>query len=183
MLIKEIDELTIKLDIVIVSDDYNTTEDNLKHYSLVKEDANLGTEEECKEIIGNITHIIEEFGYTVLNETKSNKDGSNSLYFTFCKEDEFNTEEVTLIIRLRVSDHDLPMWSGDKRKQDAKNRQINNLKDYANNNKWLNSKLKDNDEIGVDFIYVRYENAVYTEWEDVYKKIRQKLQSFSNKHK
>lgn len=150
---------------------------------MVKEDANLGTEAECKEIIDNITHIIEEFGYTVLNETKSNKDGSNSLYFTFCKEDEFNTEEVTLIIRLRVSDHNLPMWSDDKRKQDAKNRQINNLKDYVNNNKWLNSKLKDNEEIGVDFIYVRYENAVYTEWEDVYRKIRQKLQSFSNKHR
>ena len=72
MLIKETDELTIKLDIVIISDNYNITKDNLKHFSLVKEDANLGTEDECHEIIDTITHIIEEFGYMVINETKSN---------------------------------------------------------------------------------------------------------------
>lgn len=165
--ILEPDKLTISLDIITVCD-----------FVTMDEDINVSENEET--IISDIVKIIKSFGYYVTTSYKSN--GSNSLYFTFCKETEFDTQQVTLIIRLRVSDHELPLWKSDKSVQDAKNRQLNNLKQYAHNNKWLNTTLSDSEEIPVEYIYIKYENEFYVTEEDVYKKVQQKIAQFDTQH-
>lgn len=134
-----------------------------------------------EEISNNIIDIICGFGYYVIDSYES--DRSSSLYFRFCNENEFNSEEVTLIIGLRVADHELNLWNTDKSIQDAQNRQLNNLKGFAHDNRWINTKLKDNEEIPVKQIYIKYENEFYTSEEDVYNKIKEKLKTFKNKHK
>ena len=174
--IKQVDELDISLDIVIVSD-YNVIE-NLQY---IDETIDITTKAECDEIINNITKIIEDYGYYIVDNDISNQ--SNSLYFMFCKDDEFNKEEVALFITLRVSDHELPQWKKDKNKQIAKDRQLHRSQVIAHNNRWMNKNLKDDEEIPVEQIYIKYENEFYSEWQDVYDKIRKKLEAFANKHK
>lgn len=169
LIIEEIsDELNISLEIIATTKDYNIHEE-------------FDFEENYEDIIQNIVTIIEEFGYEVLEKERSPL--SNSLYFIFCFKNEYNDTKVNLIVELRLSDHDLPIWSKDKGKQDAKNRQLNFVKGYAQANKELNKTLKPGEEISVDQIYVKYENEFYSTLEDVYKKVREKLQTFTNKHK
>lgn len=140
-------------------------------------------ENNAENIITNIIGIINEFGYTeLMNKPKSNQSNSKSLYFTFCDENEFNTEEVELIVRMRVSDHNLPRWKNNKNEQDAINRQLNDLKAFAHDNKFLNKNLNVEEEIPVEYIYVKYENKWYSNIEEVYDKVRKKLQDFKNKH-
>lgn len=165
----ESDCLPLLIDIVIVDNTINETID-VKHNT--------------DNIVSTIINIIGEFGYTeIMGNPKSNKPNSNSLYFTFCNENKFNSEEVELIIRMRVSDHDLPRWKTDKTGQDAKVRQLNDLKAFAHNNRFINKNLKADEEIPVEYIYVKYENEYYSDIEEVYAKIRQKLREFQNKHK
>ena len=162
----EPDELEISLEVIVVEDTITETVDVNSEFSRIKQD---------------ITGIINSFGYTELENVK--KSDSGSLYFTFCNEEDFNKEEVTLVIRMRVSDHKLPLWDDDKTEQDAKNRQKQNLQNYANANKVLNKNYGKEDEFPVDYVYVKYENEFYTDLDDVYRKIRYKLARFKNKHK
>lgn len=161
------DNLIISLDIIEVLDYYTET-------------VNINSNN-CEKISNNIIDIICSFGYYVIDNYES--DRSSSLYFRFCNNDEFNAEEVTLIIGLRVADHELNLWNVDNSIQDARNRQLDNLKGFAHDNRWINTKLKDDEEIPVEQIYIKYENEFYTSEEDVYNKIRQKLKTFKNKHK
>ena len=162
----EQDNLKISIEVIVVEDKLTETIDVNSEFSKIKQD---------------VTGIINSFGYTELEDVK--KSDSGSLYFTFCDEEDFNKEEVTLVIRMRVSDHTLPLWDDDKTEQDAKNRQKQNLQNYANSHKVLNKNYGNKDNFPVDFIYVKYENEFYNDLEDVYKKIRQKLAQFRNKHK
>lgn len=165
------DCLQISLDIIVVTDDLELNE-------------TITVKDNAEEIITNITNIITDFGYIdITDNPKSNKPNSNSLYFTFCDENEFNSEEVQLIVRMRVSDHDVPRWRNDESEQDAKVRQLNKLKAFAHNNRFINKNLKADEEIPVEYIYVKYENEYYSNIEEVYAKIRQKLRDFQNKHK
>lgn len=166
--ILEPDKLTISLDIITVCDS-------------VTMDENINVSENEEIIISNIVRIIKSFGYYTMTSYKS--EDSNSLYFTFCKESEFDTQQVTLIIGLRVSDHELPLWNSDKSVQDAKNRQLDRLTQYAHKNKWLNKTLPNSEDISTEYIYIKYENEFYATEEDVYKKIRQKIAQFVKQHK
>lgn len=177
--IKQVDELDISLDIVIVSDDI--TANDLQKYQYIDETIDIATDAECDKILDDIVKIIKSFGYYIVKRDRSNQ--SNSLYFVFCKENEFDKEEVNLFVALRVSDHDLPQWEKDKGKQDAKDRQLHTYQGIVNDFKWLNKNLKDDEEIPVEQIYIKYENEFYSEWQDVYDKIRKKLEAFTNKHK
>lgn len=159
--------LLISLDIITIvttyTENFNITNDN------------------WEQIADDISNIICSFGYYVVEKYKS--DRSSSLYFRFCNDDELNDTEVTLIIGLRVSDHILPLWDSDKSIKDAEQRQLNKLKSFAHNNKWLNKNLSDEEEIPVEQVYLKYENEFYTSEEDVYNKIRQKIETFTNKRR
>lgn len=170
LFIEEInDELTISLEIITISENCNINEE-------------FNFEDNYKNIISNVVSIIKEFGYEVLEKERSPY--SDSLYFIFCFKNEYNDTEVKLVIELRLSDHELPKWDNDKSKRDAKNRQLNFVKGYVHNNKeLLNKNLKDDEEIPVDQIYIKYENEFYSTLDDVYQKVREKLQAFTNKHK
>lgn len=140
-------------------------------------------ENNTENIIANITSIINEFGYTeLMNKPKSNKSNSKSLYFTFCDENEFSSEEVELIISMRVSDHNLPKWDDEETNQNAKDRQLNYIKNRTKDYYILNKHLTDKDTIPVEYIYVKYENEWYSDTEEVYDKVRKKLQDFKYKH-
>jgi len=163
--------LQISLDIIMITDELELNE-------------TISIKDNAEEIISNITNIITNFGYIDMTDNpKSNKPNSNSLYFTFCNENEFNSEEVQLIVRMRVSDHDVPRWRSDESERDAKIRQLNKLKSFAHNYRFMNKNLKTDEEIPVEYIYVKYENEYYSDIEEVYAKIRQKLRDFQNKHK
>ena len=84
---------------------------------------------------------------------------------------------------MRVSDHNLSKWNDKETEQDAKNRQLNHLKNQTKDYYILNKHLMDKDTIPVEYIYVKYENEWYSNVEEVYTKIRQKLRDFQNKHK
>lgn len=161
-------ELTISLSITTVPTRNNLMEE-------------FDFEKNCQDIISNVVKIIEEFGYVVLEKDRSPY--SNSLYFIFCFKNEYDDTEVKLIVELRLSDHELPTWDKDKNKQDARNRQLQFVRNYANDNRELNKNLSDTDEIDVDQLYIKYENEFYTTEEDVYKKVRNDLRKFTNKHK
>lgn len=161
-------KLTISLEIIAVSEDCYMNEE-------------FNFEKSYNNIINKVVGIIKEFGYIVLDKNKSPY--SDSLYFLFCSDNEFDCTEVSLIIDLRLSNHELPKWDNDKSNKDAKDRQLNFVKGYAHDNKWLNKNLKDNEEISVEQIYVKYENEFYSTLDDVYKKVREKLQAFTSKHK
>ena len=139
------------------------------------------SEKDYNEIVRNVIGIIEDFGYTELKDIKSPK--SDSIYFIFCDDEELTNEEVNLIVCLRVSDHKLSSWGSDRTKQDAKNRQLKTLQQFADENRFLNKHISDNEHIPIYYIYVKYENEFYTELEDLYSQIRKKLQEFTNKNK
>ena len=141
----------------------------------------INPESDFDKIKKDVSEIIMSFGYTELEKADISKHGS--MYFIFCKKNEYDTNEVTLITKMRVSDHILPLRDDDKTQQDAINRQIRNFQLYANDNKWLNKNFGDSDEMPATCIYVKYENAFYTELEDLYSKIRKRLEVFANKHK
>lgn len=176
---QESNTLLISLDIIIVSDCCDINLDDLQKSVNVSE--NIDSDTDYKKLLNSIIQIIEEFGYTVVNSSKSNQ--SNSLYFTFCRDDEFNAEEVTLIVGLRVSDHNLPLWNSDKSIHDAENRQLHKLQQFAHDNKFLNNNLLDDEEIPVEYMYVKFENKFYVTLDDVLNKVRQKMQKFIKKHK
>lgn len=163
----ESDCLQIRLDIIIV-----TNNDELRETVNAKDNA--------QEIIDNVTEIIEEFGYIELEPGYPSNSGS--LYFTFCDADKYDSEEVELIIGMRVSDHKLPKWNNET-EQDAKDRQLNFLRNATRDYYILNKHLDNSEIIPVDYIYVKYENEYYSDIEEVYAKIRQKLREFQNKHK
>ena len=159
--------LQIALDIIIVTND-NT----------IKEAINV--KDSATDIIKNMTDIITDFGYEQL-ETPHTSD-SGSMYFTFCDKSSYDLDEVKLIIGMRVSDHDLPKWKDNETKQDAKDRQLNYLKDKIKDYYILNKNLTDKDTIPVEYIYVKYENKWYSNIEELYNKVKQKLSDFKNKH-
>ena len=167
----ESDCLQISLDIVLV-----TKDNELSEAINVKDNVN--------EIVKNITNIINDFGYEELEPGRpSSNSYSNSLYFTFCDKEDYDLEEVELIIGMRVSDHDLPKWDNDRTSQDTKNRQLDYLSNFTKNYYMLNKHLKNGDTIPVDYIYVKYENEFYSDLDDLYNKVKEKLQAFKNKHK
>lgn len=141
----------------------------------------INLESDFDKIKKDVSKIIMSFGYTELEKADISDHGS--MYFIFCKKSEYDTDEVTLITKMRVSDHKLPLRDGDKTQQDAINRQIRNFQQYANDYRELNKNLMDSEEITATCIYVKYENEFYTELEDLYSKIRRKLQAFASKHK
>ncbi len=155
--------MNIRLDLFVADSDITETIDVPSELLKIKKD---------------VTKIINSFGYTELENVRKSK--SNSLYFTFCDEDEFNSESVTLVIGMRVADHSLKAWEDDKTRQDAVNRQKANLQKYVNAHKELNPKY--DGDIPVDFIYIKYENEFYSDLDEVYDKIRHKLASFRKKH-
>lgn len=194
IILEQIDELDISMDIVVVSVDNMLTIKDLQNCININEDVgdqtadniNVTDKEETidkiTEIINTTKSIIEKYGFYVLDSDKSPFGDSISLYFTFCDDNEFNKEEVSLIIRIRLSDHDLTAWKRDTKKQDAIKRQFNNLKDYAKSNRFLNKHLDDNQEIPVKQVYITYENNDYTNWDEVYKQIDKKVEYFRHKH-
>lgn len=169
ILIEELDTdiLQISLDIVIVVDDVELNE-------------TIDVENNVQDIIDNITNIIIDFGYEELEPGKPSD--SKSMYFTFCDKDNYDSEEVELIIGMRVSDHDLPKWNDRETKQDAKDKQLNYLKNRTKDYYILNKNLTDKDTIPVEYIYVKYENEWYSDIDELYDKVRQTLSDFKNKH-
>lgn len=159
--------LQISLDIVIVTDNIELTE-------------NIDIENNVQTIINNITDIIIDFGYEKLEPPYTSNSGS--MYFTFCDKNSYDLEEVELIIGMRVSDHNLSKWNDNETEQDAKNRQLNHLKNQTKDYYILNNHLTDKDTISVEYIYVKYENEWYSDVEEIYDKVRKKLQNFKNKH-
>lgn len=161
------DNLQISLDIVIVSDNSELTED-------------IDIENNVQTIINNITDIIIDFGYEELEPPYTSNSGS--MYFTFCNKSDYDSEAVELIVGMRVSDHDLPKWNDSETKQDAKNKQLNYLKNRTKDYYILNKNLTDKDTIPVEYIYVKYENEWYSDIDELYDKVRQTLSNFKNKH-
>lgn len=170
ILIEEVnpEHLQISLDIVIVTDDVIINEA-------------INAKDNAKEIIKNVTNIITNFGYEQLEPPYISNSGS--MYFTFCDKDSYDLDEVELIIGMRVSDHNLSKWNDKETEQDTKNRQLNHLKNQTKDYYILNKHLTDKDTIPIEYIYVKYENEWYSNIEEVYAKIRQKLRDFQNKHK
>ena len=83
---------------------------------------------------------------------------------------------------MRVSDHNLPKWDDEETNQNAKDRQLNYIKNRTKDYYILNKHLTDKDTIPVEYIYVKYENEWYSDTEEVYDKVRKKLQDFKYKH-
>lgn len=161
------DNLTISLDIYVDPDYRNVSE-------------SIDIDKDYDTIVEEIKKIIISFGYTLME--KEDRSNANSIYFTFCDNDEFLSAEVTLIARMRVSGHKLPLWPKDKSERDAIKRQMSNLQKYADENRFVNKNLFDEEHIPVDYVYVRYENKYYTELDDLYSEIRRKLSRFKSKH-
>lgn len=133
-----------------------------------------------EEVISAIDGILFGQGFTMIDHHQSNQ--SDSMYFVFCRETEFEIEQVTLIIGLRVSDHDLPRWKGEKTDKEARQRMELKLKDFAKENKSvLNPSLPEDEEIETDMIFIKYENEFYSVYGDVFNKIRQKIKDFKRK--
>lgn len=131
------------------------------------------------EIVYAVLGILHSFGYIDLEQHKS--PDSNSLYFTFCRESEFDVEEVTLIIRMRVSDHKLPRWRNDKSEKDAQIRLQNKLQEFADENRDLNKHIYDDESIETAVVLVEYEHEFYNTYEDMFKEIRKDLRNFKRK--
>lgn len=134
-----------------------------------------------QQIVDAVTSILHAFGFYEMSHHKS--DDSNSLYFYFCRETEFDIEEVNLIIGMRVSDHDPPMWRSDKSKNAAEGRFRDHIQRFADDHRYLNNSLSSDPErvdesIPVAPVYVKYENKFYNVYEDVFRKIREKLRKF-----
>lgn len=161
------DTLQISLDIMIVVDNIELNE-------------TIDVENNVQDIIDNITNIITDFGYEELEPGKPSD--SKSMYFTFCDKDDYDSEEIELIISMRVSDHNLPKWDDEETNQNAKDRQLNYIKNRTKDYYILNKHLTDKDTIPVEYIYVKYENEWYSDTEEVYDKVRKKLQDFKYKH-
>lgn len=159
--------LQITLDIIIVTDN-----------TIIKEVINV--KDSAENIIKNVTDIITDFGYEQLEIPYTSDSGS--MYFTFCDKDSYDLDEVELIIGMRVSDHNLSKWNDNETEQDVKNRQLNHLKNQTKSYYILNKHLTDKDTIPVEYIYVKYENEWYSNIEEVYSKVKQKLSDFKNKH-
>ena len=140
----------------------------------------IDVENNVEKILDDIKKIIESYGYCEMHHAKSPK--STTLYFTFCDEDKFNSEEVELVARLRVADHFLPKRETDRTNHDAEDRQLNDLQTFANKHKYINKNLKPDDDMPVKMLYVKYENEFYTDLDYVYDKIRKKLEWFRHKY-
>jgi hypothetical protein len=140
----------------------------------------IDVENNVEKILDDIKKIIEDYGYCEMHHAKSPM--STTLYFTFCDEAKFNSEEVELVARLRVADHSLPKRNNDKTNHDAEDRQLYDLQKFANKHKYINKKLKQDDDMPVKMLYVKYENEFYTDLEYVYNKIRKKLEWFRHKY-
>lgn len=176
-----------------------TLEISLDVYAFVDEVAVTATEEtydlpiadkkiaedvalEYEEIISAVHGILHGQGFTMLDHHKSNQ--SNSLYFIFCRETELEVEQVTLIIGMRVSDHDLPKWGGEKTDKEARMRMDRKLQEFAYKNKdLLNDSLSDEEYIDTAMVYVKYEHEFYSTYGDVLNKIRQKVKDFKRKRR
>lgn len=135
--------------------------------------------DEYDEVVAELIRIVESFGYVELEKHKSNQ--SNSIYITFCRESEYERQEVTLIARLRVSDHDLPRWKKDTSPHDAESRMMNDARGFVQDNSFLNTRPNGLDTIEYEPIIVKYENEFYTTYNDVFKKVQDKISKFHNK--
>ena len=135
--------------------------------------------DEYDEVVAELIRIVESFGYVELEKHKSNQ--SNSIYITFCRESEYERQEVTLVARLRVSDHDLPRWKKDTSQHDAESRLMNDARGFVQDNSFLNTRQNGLDTIKYEPIIVKYENEFYTTYNDVFKKVQDKISKFRNK--
>ena len=178
--------MSIELEMVVIVDELAVTASE-ETYNLpiankqIAEDIAIDYEE----FVDAVTSILHSFGFYEMDHHKS--DSSNSLYFYFCRETEFDVEEVNLIIGMRVSDHNPPMWRDDKSKKDAEGRFRDHVQRFADDNISLNKSLSNDPErvdesIPVATVYVKYENQFYSVYEDVFKKIREKLKKFKKDH-
>ncbi len=167
------DELDIVLD-VYVSDG-----DNMIGDTSIEETIDVDKDHES--ILSDIVDILKEYGFTELSRTKS--PSSTSLYVTFCDNGRFDSRTVNLVIRIRVADHFLIKHDDDRTYQDAKNRQKRDLQNYANDFKFdLNKEMETDVDMPVDMLYVKYNNAWYFTLDDLYDKIRDKLNRFIHKN-
>lgn len=180
---KPIRKLEISLEVLAIVDEVAVTASE-ETYDLpianrkIAEDVAI----EYEEIISAVHGVLHGQGFTLLDHHKSNQ--SNSLYFIFCRETEIEVEQVTLVIGMRVSDHDLPKWGGENTDKEARNRMVHKLQEFANENKeLLNESLSDDDFIDTLMLYVKYENEFYSTYGDMLNKIRQKIKDFKRKIK
>lgn len=83
---------------------------------------NLSIRDEYDAFIKRVRIYIYQFGFTELNFKKSNRNNSNSVYIDFCRESEYEKQQIRCVFYLRISDHRL-------KKRKGKNTGIANRRD------------------------------------------------------
>lgn len=181
---KPIRELKIAIDIIAIVQEYSIAASE-EPFNLPIADKKIAEniETEYDEIVDAIDGILFGQGFTMVEHHKSNQDDSNSMYFIFCRETEYEIEQVELLVGLRVSDHDLRHWQGDKSDAEAKNRMRKKLQEYADDVKdVLNPNLSEDENIDTAMIFVKYENEFYSTYGDMLRKVKDKIRDFKRKY-
>lgn len=141
-------------------------------------------EEDVSEFCGAIIMTLKSAGYYELDHNQSNRPDSNSLYFTFCKETEFNIQQVRIVFRLRVSNHQLPMWKSDKNFKDAITRFTNDIGNHVGDSVDLLQENLPEDEriLGQVPVLVQYEDDWYTTYGEVLNAVIRKLSKIKKQY-
>lgn len=141
-------------------------------------------EEDVSEFCGAIIMTLKSAGYYELDHNQSNRQDSNSLYFTFCKETEFNIQQVRVVFRLRVSNHQLPMWKSDKNFKDAITRFTNDIENHVGDSMDLLQENLPEDErvLGQVPVLIQYEDDWYTTYGDVLNAVIRKLSKIKKQY-
>ena len=181
---KPVRELKIALEVIAIVQEYSIVASE-EPFNLPIADKKIAEniETEYDEIVYAVDGILFGQGFTMVEHHKSNQDDSNSMYFIFCRETEYEVERVELLVGLRVSDHDLRHWQGDKSDTEAKFRMEKKLQEYANSvQDVLNPSLPDDENIDTAMIFVKYENEFYSTYGDMLRKVKDKIKEFKRKY-
>lgn len=180
---KPVRKLEISLEVLAIVDEVAVTASE-ETFNLPVADRRIADDIECDydEIVSMVDGVLYGQGFQMIDNYKSNQ--SNSMYFIFCRETEYEVEQVTLIVGLRVSDHELRHWQGDASDRESKERMRKKIQEFADEYKsLLNDSLDDDEHIDTAMVFVKYENEFYSTYGDMLNKIRQKIKDFKRKIK
>ena len=159
--------------------------DNGKYYITVKDnDGNRIKQEITEEFytyVMSILNLVERMGFEELDTDKS--DRSDSLYFVFCYKTEASVLKVRFIFTMRVSEHDLTMWSSDKTQKDARTRQKNYQTQMLEEYEDYSSEIDDGSIPQIIPSYIKYDDKYFDRTDVVLDLVQRRLNFLKSKFK
>lgn len=172
----ELPIIDIVIDIeYLIRSNIHASVDNPQNLPIADSSERHEVSDSFKTYMQSVVNVIESEGFTEIRRKRSTRMNgrSQTSYYMFCYENDFYVQKVRVIFNMRISNHELRMWSTDTSQEDANRRQEAYFREKAQDYKWLSDS---SDPIDLVPVYITYEGDYIEKYNEILRDVRRRLQ-------